>query len=124
MCGAWRFMEHSEEPGRSGQENQEAEVCPGSEDTGLLGMETLRAGHSLAYWVPRVSSPLLFPATLRETQLPLTFRKSLTLPLIFCVILGMSPALSFSPLQWVWRAGGLGDPKNPTGLWFWSLLSL
>lgn len=49
-------MEHSEEPGRSGQENQEAEVCPGGEDTGLLGMETLRAGHSLAYWVQSIFS--------------------------------------------------------------------
>lgn len=24
----------------------------------------------------------------------------------------------------MWRAGSLGDPKGPSGLWFWNILSL
>lgn len=50
--------------------------------------------------------PVLFLAKLRWTQLPLGSRKSLTLPLTFCVILGKSLALSGPPFLFYNRCGG------------------
>lgn len=50
--------------------------------------------------------PVLFLAKLRGTQLPLSSRKGLTLPLTFCVILGKPLALSGPPSLFYNRCGG------------------
>lgn len=53
MCGAWRGLGST--VGRRDQfKKTKMEVCPWNGDTGLLGMEILRAEQGLAFWVPSV----------------------------------------------------------------------
>lgn len=94
-----RFGEHSQQAGRSVQENWETEVS-------TLKMGTMSPAGRDTEGEFGTQCPVLFPAKLRGTQLPLSSRKSLTLPLNFCVILGKSLALSGPPFSLCNRCGG------------------
>lgn len=99
-CGAWRSL--GDTVSSLGDQFKKTRKH-GNGDISLLGMTILRARQGLEYWVPRVSCSLLVLAKLRQTQLSLISKRSLTLPLTSCVILGKSLALS-GPLHFSFMA--------------------